>query len=81
MTKWEYCVWLRQEEDKGLIFYRHKYKQEKTYNDAEEMLNALGNDGWELVSVSSPVIKLSEPPTSAPQSKYVFFYFKRAKSK
>jgi len=65
MQKWEY-MWMYMASEKGrqLFIANGERLQEQTYAEA---LNALGKDGWELVSVIPASVTLPTPTQSFPQ--------------
>jgi len=71
MQKWEY-MWMYMASEKGrqVFIANGERLQKQTYAEA---LNALGKDGWELVSVIPPNLTLPAPTPSFPQ-----FCLKRA---
>lgn len=65
MQKWEY-MWMYVTTEKGAqVFIANGERlQTQTYSEA---LNALGKDGWELVTVIPPGFKLPAPMRASPQ--------------
>ena len=65
MQKWEY-MWMYMASEKGrqVFIANGERVQKQTYAEA---LNALGKDGWELVSVISPNLPSQHPPQAFPQ--------------
>ena len=73
MQKWEYMwMYMATEKNRQVFIANGERLQRQTYAEA---LNALGKDGWELVSVIPPSLTLPTPSQSFPQ-----FCFKRALS-
>jgi hypothetical protein len=73
MQKWEYMwMYMATEKNRQVFIANGERLQRQTYAEA---LNALGKDGWELVSVIPPSLTLPTPSQSFPQ-----FCLKRALS-